>query len=244
MMAKFIDQIRQSIRQYGYHAYLVSGGDIPRFAYAVGICDIIGYEIIFGGGAYYSANDIFSIIGTLARGYLRGDEVGETSFSVDGVGGFSLQPVHESWVHHLMLGALDYYNDKTVSAVQVCPDEHHRTIDVPDMSREFSPCDEPVWRWVIEPWTFPAPSGTVALTNLEALRGRQVTEAGRWEADHWEIFAGPGPDVSEGDARAVPLGTLIGFDPSVASLLPLNVGEARWREEGETRWREWKAKPV
>ncbi|ASG22642.1 DUF4262 domain-containing protein [Nitrospirillum viridazoti] len=138
-MKRSIKKIRNNIQKFGYHAYLVSGGDIPTFSYTIGLRNVVGKEIILAGGAYYSADAVFEIIATLARRYLRGEGINDTSFSVDQIGQFDLRPVHQSWVRQLMLGALDYYNNETVPAVQVCPDDGHRTIDVPDMSVGFIP---------------------------------------------------------------------------------------------------------
>lgn len=74
-----------------------------------------------------------------------------------------------------------------------------------------------------------------------ALRGAPITEAARWEPDQWELFAGPGPDVRKEDVRAIPLGTLIGVDPSLDEVVRMDVGRALWRDVDDLKkWQIWK----
>jgi hypothetical protein len=137
------------------------------------------------------------------------------------------------------LGALDYYDREEVSAYQVVPDEAHRTIDTPDLSRTWSASTEPAWRWLADEWSLPVPSTSHAVTNLDALRGARVTEVSRWEDDYWEAFAGSGSGLSEAEARVVPLGTLLGADDSTRRILDLEVGESIWRDPEGGDWNRW-----
>jgi len=50
-----------------HHITLVIAGAIPRFAYTIGISRIIGAELIFTGGAFYSAEEVKEIINGTAK---------------------------------------------------------------------------------------------------------------------------------------------------------------------------------
>jgi hypothetical protein len=76
-----------------------------------------------------------------------------------------------------MLGVFDYSQVESVEALQIVPDDSHWTVDVPDLSAPWSPSAAPGWQWRHEEWTFPVPRDSMALTNLDALRGKRITEA-------------------------------------------------------------------
>jgi hypothetical protein len=78
------------------------------------------------------------------------------------------------------------------------------------------------------------------VTNLDALRGKPITEAVRWEENEWELFAGAGPDVEDHDIRIVSLGTLLGSDRSIEVVAGLAVGEGLWRHPADLKWQPWK----
>ena len=155
------------------------------------------------------------------------------------LGTFTLRQVDPSWSATLLLGALDYYGVKAVVSLQVVPDTAHWTCDLPDLSRPRDPVVEPAWRWLTEPWGLPVPESSTAATNLSALRGCAVTEAMRWEEDRWELFAGAGPDIPREEMREVPLGTLLGADPTLSPVLGLGVGKGMWRDLGDRVWHPW-----
>jgi len=153
-------------------------------------------------------------------------------------GVFSLRKIDMSWAKTLMLGVFDYYNVKTIEAHQILPDEAHWTIEIPDLSRPWSPELAPAWRWSYEPWTYPIPRDSVAVTNLDALRGKRITEVMRWEQDEWEMFAGAGPDVTEQERRVVPLGILLASDNSLGPVVNLQIGSGLWRDD-VSEWHPW-----
>ena len=103
----------------------------------------------------------------------------------------------------------------------------------------WSASGAPVWQWKHVPWSFSAPRSSTAATNLAALRGERVTEAARWEEDQWELFAGEGPEVLEDEVRLVPLGTLLGADPSLLAVTSLPIGGALIRDPDEGEWEPW-----
>ena len=134
---------------------------------------------------------------------------------------------------------LDFHGGASVSALQIMPDEDHRTIDVPALERPWSAAAEPVWQWLREPWSYPVPRNSFATTHLDALRGERITEAARWEDEQWELFAGAGPDVPLDEVRVVPLGTLLAVDPALDAVTRLDVGRALWRDADDGDWNHW-----
>jgi hypothetical protein len=230
--------IRRNIDRHGHHIYVVSGGDaVPRFAYTVGLSPAAGAELVLAGAIVFSAAEVERIVNRAAA-VLRADPLAR-GCSVEGLGSFTLTPVHDSWSEMLLLGALDFLGLKTVRALQIVPDEAHVTVDVPEMQRPFDPAVEPVWQWLRLPWPHDVPVASTATTNLDALRGSRVTEAARWEETVWELFAGAGPDVPAEDIRIVPLGTLLAVDASLAPVLGLQIGQALWRDEDDGDWQPW-----
>lgn len=233
--------IEASINRFGWHTYVVSGGDAtPRFAYTIGLFSQIGRELVLAGAAYYSLAQAKRIINEVAEKAKSGEYASMTSIVLNSLGTFTLRTAHLSWTKALMLGALDYFGLTQVPALQIVPDSNHMTVDVPDMSRPLDTTVEPVWQWLQSPWAEPVPESSIVTTNLQALQGRRITEAARWEVDQWECFAGPGPDVRREDARVIPLGTLLAVDPTLAAVVRLPVGGAIWRDETEATWHKWK----
>lgn len=139
----------------------------------------------------------------------------------------------------MMLGALDFYNVSEVPALQISPDKNHWTVEIPNLSQPWNNAIEPAWRWLNAEWEYLIPEQSIAITNLDALRGLPVTEAMRWEENQWELFAGAGPDISKEEIREVPLGTLIGIDPTLKPVTDLVVGKGLWRDSGELKWHSW-----
>jgi hypothetical protein len=141
----------------------------------------LGAELILAGAYFYELKEVVNVIRSIAE-KLRPPIAGEPRpIEASPWGVFSLRKVDVSWAKTLMLGVFDYYKVKTIDAYQIIPDEAHWTIEIPDLSQPWSPESAPAWRWSFEPWTYPIPRDSVALTNLDALRGGQITEviAGR-----------------------------------------------------------------
>ena len=233
------NQIQTNIAKFGHHIYLVTGGALPRFAYTIGNKPKLGAELVFAGGALYSGDEVHRILSGIAASLSYKTNWNKFSLQIDDLGLFKLRKVHPSWANGLLLGALHFYPDKTIPAFQIVPDLAHATIDVPDLSAAWSAAAEPIWCWIHESWPYPISSKAVATTNLDALRGKRITEAARWEEDHWELFAGPGPDVPQADFRVVPLATLLGADQSLDAVTSLEVGCAMWRDPVELTWHVW-----
>lgn len=234
-----LESIQLNVAKYGFHIYLVAGEAIPRFAYTIGISEVIGAELILAGASFFFAEDVKHILNAVATDLRAQPSLQYLHLQVGCLGSFSIRRAHSSWATALMLGALDYYGEKDIPAWQVVPDQDHWTLDIPDLGQPWSASNEPCWRWLHEPWKFSVPAQSVATTNLGALRGERITEAARWEADQWELFAGAGPDVPPGDVRVVPLGTLLAIDDSLAVVTTLKVGSAVWRDTSAGEWQPW-----
>jgi hypothetical protein len=233
-----IQKIHSDIKRYGNTVALISGAPLPRYAYSVGLRDAVGFELILPGASFYTAKEVQQVVNAFGAA-LRNDPT-LSSLEVPSVGLFSLRSAHDSWLQPLALGALDFYDVDVVPGVQIVPDADHETIDVPDMAHAWAPSREPVWQWLGQSWGYDVPQNSIATTNLAALRGAPITELARWEENEWEMFAGSGPDVEPGEIRVVPLGTLVGNDPSLTSTLAGDIGGGYWRESAGSDWHDWK----
>jgi hypothetical protein len=190
-----LDEIRENITRSGQHIYMVIGETTPRFAYTIGVSESAGVELILAGAVFYMRDDVEKIL-LEAVAHLKASR-DRRFVEVAGLGSFTFREVDSSWAKELMLGVFDYYQKKDIPAPQIVPDQEHWTIDVPNMSLPWSATQEPVWKWLREPWTYMVRKDSTVVTDLAALRGERVTEACRWEEDEWELFAGAGPDVAK-----------------------------------------------
>ncbi len=238
---RWLDRIRANIESAGYHVTAVQGSASPRFAYTIGMYDIVGHEVVLPGAQTLSLMEVKRALDE-AVDALRGGAPGVGStVVVEGVGSFRTGPVDDSWAADMLLGALDLYDLDRAPAVQLVPQGDLRTIDVPDLSKPWDPEREPVWRWLKEPWPFAVPSSSTAATDLHAMRGEPVSKAARWEEDYWEMFAREWPDGAPArKACFVPLATLVGFDASLAPVTRLDVGSAI-RRTPPGPWESWEA---
>jgi hypothetical protein len=235
-----LNLIRSNVTQFGHHIYLVTpSSSLPRFAYTVGLSIRAGVELVLAGAAVYSADEVNKIINEIAQRLHKESDAEQMTIELDSLGSFLLRGVDATWSRSLMLGVKDFFGHESVPALQIVPDQSHWTIDIPNLSEPWSALLEPAWQWLHAPWTPPVPSGSIATTNLAALRGEAITEAARWEQDQWELFAGAGPDVPEDQIRVVPLGTLLAFDGSLVQVTQLDVGRAVWRASRSDVWHPW-----
>ncbi|MFZ0955593.1 MAG: DUF4262 domain-containing protein [Candidatus Sulfotelmatobacter sp.] len=234
-----LDRIKENIARSGHYIYVVSGEATPRFAYTIGVSELIGVELILAGAVFYMKDQVITIINDISN-QLKAQRDRQV-LEVSGHGSFTLRKAHASWATEFMLGALDYYRVKEIPALQIVPDEAHWTSDVPDLTAPWSAITEPAWRWLHEPWTYPVSKEATATTNLAALRGNRITEAARWEDDDWEMFAGAGPDVPKDEMRVVPLGTLLAADEALVPVISLRIGSGLWRDATSV-WHPWETR--
>ena len=233
-----LDRIRANIARHGHHVYTVAGGgQLPRYLYTIGLSDRVGAELILAGAVFFGGKDALRIVETIAKQWGSN----KASYTIESLGRFSLRKADLSWTRKLMLGAVDFYGNTSIQAWQVVPEPAHWTLDIPDMYKPWSASEEPVWQWMHVPWPFPVSSASTAVTNLVALRGERVTEAARWEEDQWEIFANAGNDAPppQDEMRIVPLGTLLGADPSLVPVTSLAIGDGIFRDPEEGEWKVW-----
>jgi hypothetical protein len=228
-------KIRATITRYGHHTYCVLGGEMPRFAYTIGVSPDVGAELLFAGGAWYSNEETAALINEVAAAARAGGRP-DGGVIATTHGAFTLRPAHASWTDRFMLGALDYYGVPHVDAWQVLPPSAYQTVDVPDLSIQFDPVTAPVWRCLSEAWPYSINSEAKAVTNLAALLGKQVTDGLRRSEQVWELFAGADPDEPQDAALVVPIGTLLMSDPTLRPFLDLPAGEGLRREPGGA-WR-------
>jgi hypothetical protein len=233
-----LNEIRQNIDDYGYHTYVVTGGGDPHYGYTIGLSESLGAELILAGAYFYDLDEVSKVIKSIAAELHPPVSWESRKIDAGSWGSFSLRRVHTSWAKILMLGVCDYYQVNTIVAYQIVPDEVHWTIEVPNLSQPWSSESAPAWRWLHEEWTYPIPRDSVAITNLDALRGKRVTEVMRWEEDEWEIFAGAGPDLPETERRVVPVGILLSGDPSLLPAVNLPIGAGFWRD-AVSDWHPW-----
>ena len=120
-----LEHIRENIARFGYHLYIVSGKQNPRFAYTIGLSPKLGHELIFAGGVLFMYKEIGTIIrGVVDQSTLRSAAAAEAC-DVAPFGTFSFRPCDPSWVTLLMLGATDFYQRSDIPALQVVPDDGH-----------------------------------------------------------------------------------------------------------------------
>jgi hypothetical protein len=234
-----LEQIREHIVRKGHHVYVVVGSVIPRYAYTIGVSESSGAELILAGASFYGHDEVVEIINDIVA-QLKAER-GREKFEVIDCGSFTLCKAHHSWATEFMLGAFDYYQNRDIPGLQIVPDKAHWTMDVPDISAPWNASTAPVWRWLKEPWTFPVPEDSRAVTNLAGLRGERITEVVRWEEDEWEMFAGAGPDVPKDEMRVVGLGSLVASDKSLEPVVHLGIGEGLWRDpDPNSEWHPWR----
>lgn len=235
-----LDRIKSSIGTHGYHVTIVQGGPSPRFAYTIGLYEKFGFELAFAGGSFFTFDEMRGVVNEFARRIASGESSESSSLEVDGLGSFLLREIESSWGRRMLLGALDFYGLEYIKAFQISPDSAHWTIDIPNMTESWNPAAQPIWRWLDDAWGFPVSSKSVAITNLDALKGHPITEVMRWEEREWEMFAGAGPDVDQRDIRTVPLGTMLGHDRTLECIANLSIGSGIWRDGSGVEWHPWR----
>lgn len=236
---EFFDLIQFNINQYGYHVTIVMGGPIPRYAYTIGLINKLGIELVFAGGAFYNKEQLFEIFSSIIEEIeLKSINI-DLKINIDTLGDFTLSGVDDSWSKLMLLGVYDFYNLKNINAQQIKPDSKHSTLDIPEMNNIFDASLFPSWQWLNQEWQYNVPENSDVVTNLLALQGSSITEIIRCEENEWEMFSGPGPEVKKEDARIIPLGVLLGIDPTLCDALELEVGRGLWREKKGEKWNNW-----
>lgn len=236
---QFLNLIQANIDKYGYHLTIVNSSIEPRYAYTIGLTEVLGFELIFAGGIYYMKNDLYTIFAEIIKELKEKSGVANKSITIGDLGSFSCSNVDQSWIKLTMLGVFDFYKQDQIDACQIFPSKEYYTLDIPNMSNEFSVPLNPVWQWLVREWDYHVPPDSTAITNLDALKGEVITEVMRWEKNEWEIFAGAGPDVLKEDKRVVSLGTLLAIDESLEPVVNLEIEKGMWRDKNDREWHPW-----
>jgi hypothetical protein len=236
---QFLELIRSNIDKYHYHVTIVGSMTAPRYAYTIGLSDLFNFELIFAGGIIFLKDDLSLIFSTIVEELKNQKNTVNQKITIDGSGAFSLSVVDPSWSKLMMLGVFDYYKISEITTFQIVPDPNHHTLDIPNMSNEWSISSEPVWQWLVREWDYDVPENSTVVTNIDAMLGESITEVTRWENDTWEMFAGAGSDVLKEDARVVSLGTILGIDKTLLPSINLDIGKGLWRDNGDSDWNNW-----
>jgi hypothetical protein len=233
-------EIKSSIERFGQHIYVVGIGPLPRFAYTIGLSEkSVGAEFILPGAITLPITEVTQLLNDLSALAQSGDFDTSSSYALPNVGTVRLGSVHPTWTRRLLLGAADYYPDKSVSGLQVLLQDEFNTIDTPDLAQEWDPDSAPAWRWLDLPWNYPIPKETTVVTNLRALRGEAITEVSHWEDDEWELMAADSTPISESDLHVIAFGTLLAVDPALEDVLSLPLGSSMRRESHSSPWEPW-----
>ncbi len=237
-----LEAIAANISQHGLHIYRVGGAGMdqaPRYTYSIGLTELGHSELILAGGSFFESDQPVTIVKQIAD-EVRNGAAPQSLFDVENLGSFTLRPVCDSWMKELLLGALDYYSDRDVTALQVVPQGDHFTIDIPDLGLPWTLAKEPIWRWQFEQWPYEVPADSVAATDLPVLRG-EVTAAlaARWDSDYWEVWSDYPEDYPEQNKRLVPLGMLLAADADLQIILSLGVGKGVRFNADTNAWEPW-----
>jgi Domain of unknown function (DUF4262) len=236
---QFLELIQSNIDKYEFHVTTVTSMTPPRYAYTIGLSNLLGFELIFAGGIIFLKDDLSLIFDTIVEELKTEKSMTDRNISVPGLGTFSFSLVDSSWSKQMMLGVFDYYKAIDIVAFQIIPDADHRTLDIPNMSNEWNISSEPVWQWLVREWDFRVPENSTVVTNIDAMLGEAITEVMRWEHDAWEMFAGEGPELEKKDMRVVSLGTIIGIDKTLLPAINLDIGKGLWRDSADSDWNNW-----
>ncbi|MBO9202785.1 MULTISPECIES: DUF4262 domain-containing protein [Niastella] len=234
----FKEIIQSNINQYGYHITVVRSGSQPRYAYTIGLRELLNFELVFAGAIYYMYEEVIHIVNNVVIALKRNENL-DGKIMVGSLGRFSLMPVDLSWSRLMLLGIFDYYKNDDINVYQIIPDQYHYTLDIPDMSKEWNVSSEPVWQWLVNKWEYEVPENSTVVTNVKALLGEPITEVVRVEENEWEMFAGAGPDVDKKDMRVVSLGTILGIDSTLLPSIHLEPGKGLWRGDADFEWNDW-----
>ena len=236
--------VQSHIETYGWHLYRVLPGPTPAWSYTIGLTETYGLpELVVAGRGALDEEDVRAAI-DLAIELLKTD--GDAR-SIDARGSMRTGPVDPSWRARLMLGDEDRYGGD-YDALQLVVSEVE-TIDMPKLSVPYSPDESDPWRWLSDEWPYetgdaPLPKRSLALTDVDALRGAPLGEVARVDDERagtqWECWAVTTTTPIPAERMAVaPLGLFLAVDPTVASLADLERGEWATRSTPSEVWEKW-----
>lgn len=236
----FFRTIKNNIEKDNFHITVVKTSENPRFAYTIGNLEKLQFELILAGNSNYLYKDILMIFNSIVPKLTKGLDLNEFSIEINGLGTFRFRQVHSSWSKLMILGVYDYYKIDSCNVYQIFPDNEHYTLDIPDMSIEWS-ANNIIWKWLDDKikWDLEVPKDSQVTIEVKTLFGEKVTEVTRWEENEWEAFTQNGEDINKDDLRVIPIATLLGIDNSLESILTLDIEEGIWRENENSEWNNW-----
>ncbi|WPV69685.1 DUF4262 domain-containing protein [Chitinophaga sp. LS1] len=237
---KYIEEIKSNIQKFGYHVTYVIADISPSFAYTIGLSQTFNFELVIAGGAFYNRAEKETIITSIADKIIETDNKIPQSINLGELGVFSLSLVDESWSKLFLLGVYDILKKETVVALGIVPDQNHFTLDIPKMSVPFNVNNEPVWQWMAKEWKYNVSKESTVGTDLDALKGKAITEVTRWEDDYWEMYHGDGNEMPKDQIRVVSIGTMLGIDPSLIAAFDVPLEKGLYRESADDEWKKWR----
>ncbi len=234
-----IEKIRSNINSSGFHISAVNQDLTPRFAYTIGLFEILGFELIYAGGMNFLLDDINVIINSIGSSLLSKKNNSKNEFIINKYGLFNLTEVHQSWSKNMLLGAHDYYNVTTIPCFQINPISNNKSLDTPTMNIIYDEKEQTIWSWMTRDFNWNVPKLSKCIINNDILFGAKALEIMRWEEDEWEVFTSNSQTINEEDMRIIPLTTLIGIDITLMRILELEVGKGLIRELPTNEWENW-----
>jgi hypothetical protein len=240
------ERVFENVRRHGWHYYRVNGGPTPPWAYTIGLFETFGLpELVLAGATYFTKQEVEAGIRALVESGRSDRPNANDRRSVAQLGQLLFTQPHQTWVNHLLLGAVDFYSVYGVESfpvLQARPTDGPRsTIDTPATEQPFDIQRERPWRWLGEEWPYALDPTTHVLTDLDALRGSTVTMVVRNEQSvpglRWEAWATSFEDVPREIVRSTPFGTLLATDPTLGAVLDLPPGGYAARDDVDDPWR-------
>jgi Domain of unknown function (DUF4262) len=235
----FFKTINENIEQTGFHVTVVKSSENPRFAYTIGNLKQLGFELVFAGAENFLYDDVITILKETVQSLITNRDNNDV-IEVSNIGRFKLSTTDNSWIEKMLLGVYDYYNVRDFKAFQIVPYESVYAKDVPNMSKPWN-AGNIIWKWLDDSirWNLPVPKNSTAITEVDVLFGKKVTEVMRWEENEWEAFTKNGEDIDKSDIRVVPIATLLGIDETLTPILDLEKEKGLWRKDGTSKWNDW-----
>lgn len=232
-----LSEIAKNIKEFGHHVHMVQPGPLPRFAYTIGLRDHARFELVLAGAARYSVSEALIVVNAIASRLKM--QPRDRCFEMGALGTFDLRLATDEWSRLVALGAADYYDADQVVLQQIVPSGTWRTLDVPDMGSPIDSVVNSPWRWLKHDWDYSVPAKSMVAVDTAVLCGAYAMECVRWETDYWEAFSKSVELIDRADVRLVPVGTLIGLDPTTSEILDLSVGKGLWRTAAGLVWQPW-----
>ncbi|WP_162852440.1 DUF4262 domain-containing protein [Dinghuibacter silviterrae] len=89
--------IQSNIERYGFHITIVGSGIQPRFAYTIGLTELLGFELVFAGGVIYLKDELIVIFNEIVKELNERKDLDLDEIKVKELGAFSLSTVDPSW---------------------------------------------------------------------------------------------------------------------------------------------------